>query len=99
MAKKTFIRKESVEKFLTPPEDNVEDQKEERPPNKTDFESIPMTIEDAKKRGHVETKGKKFQMLIQPSVFNKIKKMAVDNNVSINKFMHSLLEKAIEDDK
>jgi len=47
---------------------------------------------------YVETKSKKFQLLIQPSVFEKIKEIAEHRYPhSINDYIHSLLEKAIED--
>ena len=60
---------------------------------------IPKKLEDAKKSGSgFEAKSKKFQMLIQPSVFEKIKEIAELRDEKINSYIHSLLEKAIKDE-
>lgn len=48
---------------------------------------------------YIETKSKKFQMLIQPSVFEKIRSIAERSGESINHYIHSILEQAINKDE
>jgi predicted DNA binding CopG/RHH family protein len=45
---------------------------------------------------YIETKSRRLNLLVQPSVFNKIKAAAQRRGVSMNEFIHSLLE-ACED--
>jgi len=43
---------------------------------------------------YVETKSKRFQMLIQPSLYEKIKARANDEGKSVNEMIHSILEES-----
>ena len=45
---------------------------------------------------YVETKSKRLQLLIQPSLHNKIKAQAQRENKSINEFIHLILEDAVK---
>ena len=61
---------------------------------------VPKKLKEAKKKGSgFETKSKKFQLLIQPSVYEKIKELAeLREPPSVNDFIHTLLEKAIKEE-
>jgi predicted DNA binding CopG/RHH family protein len=41
---------------------------------------------------YIETKSKRLNLLVQPSVFEKVKNTANKRGVSVNEFIHSLLE-------
>lgn len=50
------------------------------------------------KRLYVETKSKRVQLLMQPTLHKRLKKLANDNGLSFNEFIHSTLE-AITDEE
>jgi len=43
---------------------------------------------------YIETKSKRFQLLLQPSLHNKLKIMAEQKGSSLNDLIHTLLEQA-----
>lgn len=45
---------------------------------------------------YVETKSKRIQMLIQPSLYKRIQKNAKKKRLSVNAMMHTLLENALD---
>jgi hypothetical protein len=51
-------------------------------------ESVPMKLNPL----YVETKSKRFQLLLQPSVYNKVKELALASGISVNEFIHTTLE-------
>lgn len=44
---------------------------------------------------YVETKSKRFQLLLQPSLYNKIKARAAEQGESVNNAIHTILEEAM----
>ena len=40
----------------------------------------------------IETKSKRVQMLMQPSLYDAVKKEAKDKNISVNEMMHEILK-------
>jgi hypothetical protein len=48
---------------------------------------------------YVETKSRRLQLLLQPSLYERIKTGASNHNNSINDFIHTLLEKALSSEK
>lgn len=44
----------------------------------------------------IETKSKRVQMLIQPSLYNEIKKEAKRKRVSVNEMMHEILKSHVD---
>ena len=46
----------------------------------------------------VETKSKRLQLLLQPSVYNAAKKKAKAKKISMNEFITSVLKKELKDD-
>ena len=45
---------------------------------------------------YVETKSKRLQLLVQPSIFKKLKDKAKEEGRSVNDLIHSILEKTLE---
>lgn len=43
---------------------------------------------------YIETKSKRLQLLVQPSLYEKVKAMAADQGTSVNELIHSILEDA-----
>jgi predicted HicB family RNase H-like nuclease len=43
---------------------------------------------------YIETKSKRIQLLIQPSLHGKLKDMALEKETSLNDLIHTILEKA-----
>ena len=89
--------KESVKLEKKPIENLSKSKKVEAAERQGTLFDVPMKLEEAKKSGSFETKSKKFQMLIQPTVFNKIKEIAELRGEKINSYIHYLLEKAIKE--
>jgi len=46
---------------------------------------------------YVETKSRRLQLLLQPSLYEKIKAKADEESVSVNALVHSLLKEALEE--
>lgn len=44
---------------------------------------------------YIETKSRRLQLLLQPSLYEKIKNKSKEKNVSVNALVHALLEKAV----
>ena len=45
---------------------------------------------------YVETKSKRVQMLMQPSLYNSIKEEAEKEGISVNEMMHTILKNHVE---
>lgn len=48
---------------------------------------------------YVETKSRRLQLLVQPSLHEKIKARASASGRSVNEYIHSLLEEAMKEDE
>lgn len=46
---------------------------------------------------YVETKSKRLQLLIQPSLLKKVKEKAMSEGKSVNELVHSILQEALKD--
>ena len=44
---------------------------------------------------YIETKSRRLQLLVQPSLYEKIKARANEENISVNALVHSLLKEAL----
>ena len=44
---------------------------------------------------YIETKSRRLQILMQPSLYNKVKTRAIADGLSINELIHSLLNNAL----
>ena len=48
---------------------------------------------------YIETKSRRLQLLVQPSLHDKIKARAIASGRSVNEYIHSLLEEAMKEDE
>ena len=46
---------------------------------------------------YVETKSRRLQLVVQPSLYERIKEGAVDAGVSVNEYVHRILDKATQE--
>lgn len=46
---------------------------------------------------YIETKTRRLQLVLRPSLYDKVKKKAEKANLSVNEFIHRVLEKAIKE--
>lgn len=45
---------------------------------------------------YVETKTKRLQLVLQPSLFDRVKKAAAGSGLSVNEYVHRILDKATQ---
>ena len=89
MSKKSFNA--AIGGFITQTEDT-----EKTTPKK--IEEVKTTEIKTKiyKSEKVETKSRRVQSLIKPSIYNALEKLAKENNISINELINLILQKEIE---
>lgn len=71
-------------RFISAPIDTIVDDRQTRPPE--GFKLNPF---------YVETKSRRLQLLMQPSLYDKIKQKSAERGVSVNELVHSVLEEAM----
>ena len=90
MAKKSFKDNPALQFFSTPhPEDeapSVEKQSEKAP---SGFKVNPL---------YVEVKSRRLQLVLQPSLYNRVKAKAEAEGLSVNEFVHQILDNATRED-
>ena len=104
MSKKSFTDANPAMAFISTAHEDAEDfaltqpTKEEleakldpEPLNKVS-NGVPMK----KNPEFIETKSKRVQMLMQPSLYDAVKKEAKDKNISVNEMMHEILKNHVE---
>lgn len=85
MAKKDFSNIESpAMQFLSKREEPVKTQEKQAP------EGYKINPE------YIETKSKRLQLLIQPSLHEALKARALSEETSVNNLIHTILEKAVK---
>ena len=84
---------EPIQEKAAPGQTDNKQQTEEKPKATPEPASNPPM-----KRLYVETKSKRVQLLMQPTLHKRLKKLANDNGLSFNEFIHSTLE-AITDEE
>ena len=84
--------KEQEEFALTQPtKEELEAKLDQKPLNKVS-NGVPMK----KNPEYLETKSKRVQMLMQPSLYNSIKEEAEKEGISVNEMMHTILKNHVE---
>ena len=84
--------KEQEEFALTQPtKEELEAKLDPKPLNKVS-NGVPMK----KNPEYLETKSKRVQMLMQPSLYNSIKEEAEKEGISVNEMMHTILKNHVE---
>ena len=59
-----------------------------------EFQNIPSAFPMKRNPIYIETKSKRVQLLIQPSLHGRLKDMAEQKETSLNDLIHTILEKA-----
>ena len=84
--------KEQEDFALTQPtKEELEAKIDPKPLNKVS-NGVPMK----KNPEYLETKSKRVQMLMQPSLYNSIKEEAEKEGISVNEMMHTILKNHVE---
>lgn len=84
--------KEQEEFALTQPTKEELEAKLDPEPLKKVSNGVPMK----KNPEYLETKSKRVQMLMQPSLYNSIKEEAEKEGISVNEMMHTILKNHVE---
>ena len=100
MAKKSFVQGNPALQFISKPEETKEEPKKESKPvepvkEKTEPAAVIQT--DAPEGYkvnpyYIEKKTRRLQLLMQPSLHAKVKEAADADGVSVNDFIHKVLE-------
>lgn len=88
MAKKSFKDNPALQFISTPAEAEETAQEAPRPTTEKPpkgFKLNPL---------YVETKSKRLQLVIQPSLFSRVKKRAEEQGISVNEYIHRTLDEA-----
>ena len=96
MSKKSFADANPAMAFISTAE-NTEDFALTQPTKeeleaKENSSSVPMK----RNPEYIETKSKRVQMLMQPSLYDAIKKEATAKDISVNEIMHEILKNHVE---
>jgi|LSQX01.1.fsa_nt_gb predicted DNA binding CopG/RHH family protein len=96
MSKKSFADANPAMAFISTAE-NTEDFALTQP-TKEDLEAKENSSSVPMKRNpeYIETKSKRVQMLMQPSLYDAIKKEATAKDISVNEMMHEILKNHVE---
>ena len=85
MANKKNFKENPALRFLSTPEDTAPS----RSGGQADgYKTNPM---------YVETRSRRLQLVLQPSLYEKIRDRAANEEVSINEYIHRILSAAVED--
>ncbi len=110
MAKKSFINDNPALRFITEaetPEEQPAPQPTPQPQPKANLKapSRPASRSTAKTKNdepkyklnpaYIETKSRRVQLVMQPSLYNSIKEAAIKEDISVNEFIHKTLEDAL----
>ena len=102
MAKKSFSANLPAEMFLTPAEEEREEITPAAPQISPQATAQSGTIIPPSgyrvDYGVVETKSRRVQLLMQPSLYNALKAKAAAHGMSFNNYIHKALERAAEED-
>jgi len=111
MSKKTFISKEDKNNpaytFITR-QDTISDTKTNKPirakkaPQKTTISKTTSYSVDTEEKPTLkllqeETKSRRLQLIIQPSLYSRIKKQATTSKLSVNETIHQLLNISLKE--
>lgn len=96
MSKKSFADANPAMAFISTAE-NTEDFALTQP-TKEELEAKENSSSAPMKRNpeYIETKSKRVQMLMQPSLYDAVKKEAKAKNISVNEMMHEILKNHVE---
>lgn len=92
MAKKSFIQNDPAMNFISTESEDEEQEPKPAQPKPSAATHAPKGYK--LNPLYVETKSKRLQLVVQPSLFDKVKRGAAAAGLSVNEFVHQILEKA-----
>ncbi len=104
MAKKSFKDKPALHFISSAEEDKKEEQEEEKKEKQEVIQQTktptPEKAPDGYKRNplYIEVKSRRLQLVLQPSLFDKVKRKAEKNGLSVNEYIHRVLEKDVKEE-
>lgn len=98
MPKKSFIKDNPALQFISAvdtEEGSVSEEREPAIPHSRPAEKLP----EGYKRNPllVETKSRRLQLVLQPSLFERVKAKAKASGLSVNEYVHQVLDKATKE--
>jgi len=92
MAKKTFKNEinPALQFISTSTDENI---------NEKESQAIPDNVTVKRNPLYIETKSKRVQLLIQPSLHSKLKKISEQEGTSLNDLIHTILENSTQKPK
>ena len=95
MSKKTFKNKHALQ-FISVP-DETDQQENEAPEHLIENKkSIKVAVPMKPNPLYIETRSKRLQLLIQPSLYDKLKTIAIVKGISINELIHNALDEYMD---
>lgn len=93
--KKSFLQSPAVQ-FITVPELEEPTEQEQESVDVSVPTKIPNTPPAGYKMNpmYVETKSRRLQLVLQPSLYERVKKAAKDAGLSVNEYVHQILDNA-----
>ena len=94
MAQKKSFKDNPALQFISMPQTQIEEKhiEEKKPEADTTEESVPMKLNPL----YIETKSRRLQLLVQPSLHKKLKLHSTTLGISVNELVHSVLENYLE---
>jgi predicted HicB family RNase H-like nuclease len=95
MPKKTFQNEfNPALQFISTLPDKKDEKKQE--PEIQEIETTPAPVPKKRNPLYIETKSKRIQILMQPSLHNKLKTIATQKETSLNDLIHTILEQSVQ---
>lgn len=97
MAKKSFKDNPALQ-FISDTEPEAKEQKpiEKEEPVQNEWASIPKGYKLNPQ--YVEVKSRRLQLVLQPSLYKRVKKQAKAHKLSVNEYVHRVLDQATRED-
>ena len=104
-AKKTFKNENPAMRFISAPEKRNEEEApmpsllpKKEPENTPPVapQGIPQAVPMKKNPLYIETKSRRLNLLMQPSLHDKIKNLAQERGVSVNDAIHTILQEYMD---
>lgn len=94
MAQKKSFKDNPALQFISMPQTQIEEKYIEGEKQGADAteESVPMKLNPL----YIETKSRRLQLLVQPSLHKKLKQHSTTLGISVNELVHSVLESYLE---
>lgn len=90
MAKKSFKDNPALQFISSAEEERIEPEREKTTGKATaGYKVNPL---------YVETKSRRLQLVLQPSLYERVKKRATNSGLSVNEYIHQILDEATREE-